>query len=395
MQTLIISSIFPNNREPAKGTFVIDQVSELSRLCALKVIAPVPWSLPVRNIEKWYMFSKVAKTEIIKGIETYHPQYLIIPKFFRSLYGYFYFLGIIGCVRKICKSSKFDIIVAYFAYPDGFAAALLAKLFKKPLIIYALGSDINVFIKSKIKRFLTKFAFRTATRIIAVSNDLKGKIINLGIEEPKVTVIPNGVDVSKFMPMDKYSCRERLSLPQDKKIILFVGAIREVKGVKYLIEAFAELIKNRDNKVFLAIVGDGELKETLENRIINSGLAGKVKTEGAKLHNEIPIWINACDVFCLPSLSEGCPNVVLEALACGKPVVATKVGGLPEIIVSEEYGILVPPRSPHELANALRMAIAKEWDPQVLRKKINGFTWKENSQKLYEEMTQLVPTRRA
>lgn len=383
MKILVISSLFPNNKQLTNGVFVKQQILELSKLCALKVVAPVPFSLPIKQIKKWDTFAHVSKKEIIYNIEAYHPRYFVTPKIGRCLYGFFYFMGIYKTVKNILKNFKFNFIVVYFAYPDGFAAALLAKILKKPLIIYALGSDINVFLKSKIRKFLTRYALNHADSIITVSNNLKVNMERLGIPEKKIVVIHNGVDSLKFIPMSKNECRRKLNIPLNKSIILFIGSLRRVKGAELLIEALKKLKDYGLNNLLAILIGDGELKEEIENKIKINGLNHEVRLVGAKSHEEIPFWMNACDVFCLPSLSEGYPNVVLESLACGKPVVSTTVGGIPEIITSEDYGFLVSSQNTHKLAEALQKAIDKTWNCEVLRNRVSGSTWKENSKKLY------------
>ena len=374
MKVLVIASDFPNNIQFAKGIFIKQQILALSRRCQLKVVAPVPFSLPLKAIKHWFEFSQVKQYENINGLEVFHPRRLITPKIGRSFYGLYYFLGIYPTMKRIKASFNFDTILAYFAYPDGFAAAIAAKLLKKPLIIKVLGSDINIFMKSKIRRQLTKYAFDRAQRIIAVSNELKNKIIALGIPPEKVVVISNGVDPEMFFPMDKSKCRERLLLPADRKIILFIGNLIKSKGIHVLLEAFRQLLTVLKEKPVLAFVGDGPERKALERNVKENNIDKYVMFKGTRLHEDIPIWINSCDVFCLPSFNEGCPNVVLEALACSKPVVATRVGAIPEMI-NKEDGILCEPDDPDSLRSALEKMLEKSQTQTHISMELKKITW--------------------
>ncbi len=384
MKVLVISSEFPNQVQRTKAIFIGQQIAKLAALCDLKVIAPVPWSPPVKTVKKWHIFSQVPATEVNDGIDVFHPRYLVIPKVGRCLYGVFYFLGIYKTAKNLLRDFSFDIILAYFAYPDGFAAALLAKAFKKPLIIKVLGSDINLYIRSRMRRFLTAYALRQADKVIAVSNDLKSRIVDLGVAPEKIEVVPNGVDTVKFTPQDKHECRKKLSLNLDKKIVLFIGSFRKVKGIDDLIAAFAKLSNaNRDN-LSLVLLGDGELREEIKENIHELNLESRIKLQGAVPYADIGLWLNASDVFCLPSLNEGCPNVLLEALACGVPVVATRVGGIPEIINSDNLGILVSPHDPEALAGGILRALNGPWQRRALRKRVENATWQTVAGRIFD-----------
>lgn len=390
MKILVISSIFPNGQDLTKGVFIKQQISELSKLCKLKVVAPVPYSLPVKMIKKWYKFSKVKQEEIIDNIEVYHPRYLVIPKIGRFLYGFCYYFGIYKTVKNIFKDFKFNIILTYFAYPDGFATALLSKICKKPFVIKTMGSDINVFTRNMIRRELTKYVLNKAYRVIAVSSDIKQKVVELGISPHKTTVIPNGINDSLFLRKDKLECRKGLSVPVDKSVILFIGNLKKDKGVIELINVFEKLVKSGDNSSILIIIGTGELKLKIINMIRKMKLTDQIILKGVVPHKEIPLWINACDVFCLPSYNEGCPNVILEALVCGKPVVGTEVGGIQEIVNSDNIGILVPPKNEELLSEAIQTALKRKWNTELICKIVEGMTWQRTANKILNELEMAV-----
>jgi glycosyltransferase involved in cell wall biosynthesis len=211
--------------------------------------------------------------------------------------------------------------------------------------------------------------------VIAVSEALKKRIVELGIPENKIAVVPNGVDPKKFYPISKSLAREKLGLPAHRKLLLSVGALNSVKGFDHLIRAIKTLIDEfRETDIFLAIVGDGDLRKTLLRTISAYSLDAHVRLIGTVPHAQLHLWYSAADVFCLASRSEGWPNVVIESLACGTPVVATAVGGIPEIIRSEALGCLVD-GDDSQLAGKIRHALSRSWKPQEIVDYTEQLTW--------------------
>lgn len=374
MKVLVITNLFPNALEPVRGAFNRQQVIELSKLCELKVIAPLPLHYDKR----------IPDTEVIDDIAVCHPRYFMTPKIGRSLYGYFFYLSLVRKVKALQKSFDFDMIYATWAYPDGFGSYLIAKALKKPIVIKVHGSDINIYTKYFLRRKLIVHALKNSNAVIAVSNALKDSLVSLGVPQNHVVVVPNGINTDVFKPLPQTKCREELGLPAGRKIVLFIGNLVPVKGVSYLIEAFTQLVGSSD--VMLVILGDGNQKEELIGKADALHLKERVVFMGRQPHDRIPLWMNACDIFCLPSMNEGCPNVILEALACGKQVVATKVGGIPEIITSEEQGVLVPPGNADALANALEQALRKPARSRAEKM----ISWQENARRVHGELEKVV-----
>ncbi len=354
---LIVGSLFPSNMEPTKGVFLKQEARQLNEMGEVKVIAPVPWYPRIKGLNKWTIFTGTKTRETIDGMDVHHPRYLVTPKVGRSLYGYTFFLGIRGIAKKIQRSFDFDLIIGHFAYPDGFAAALLGKALKKPVIIKVLGSDINVFIKGRLRRAMTVYSLKRAQRVIAVSEELKQGMIALGIDGDKIDVIANGVDLEHFRPMDRDECRRKLNLSTDETVVLYIGNLKRIKGSDVLLEAFDKIAKAKGPDHQLCLVGDGYLRPVLEDRVAELGLGSQVQFKGIQPHDSIPLWINACDVLCLPSINEGCPNIILESLACAKPVVASRVGAIPKMVPDRRWGIIVPPGDAEALALGLQEAI--------------------------------------
>lgn len=375
MKILAITNLFPNSKEPTRGMYNKQQFLELAKLCELKVVAPVPW----------YSNHEIAEKEEIDGIDVFHPRYFMIPKVGRSLYGLFFYLSLKGFVKKIRKDFNFDLIFATWAYPDGFGSFLIAKLFKKPVVIKVHGSDINLHTKYFLRRKMISYALRNSDKVIAVSNALMERMVEIGVPRNKINVIPNGIDPTLFFPMDKAECRAKLGLPIENKVVIFVGNLVSVKGVENLLEAIS-IISEEKESPHLVIVGDGKQEDYLKKKSGALRIQDKVYFVGRKAHAEIPIWLNAADVLCLPSLNEGCPNVALEAMACGRPVVASKVGGLTDIIASTEAGILVEPKNSDALTQGLIKALDKSWDSRVIKEEAVKFSWKDSAGKLKKEL---------
>lgn len=383
MNILVISSLYPNAAEPHKGIFVRQQVEALARIARVKVIAPLPWVPPLPGLGKRYAHAHLSGKETAGETEIFHPRYAVIPGIARSLYGRLYFFGIVKTASAMRKDFDFDVVLAYYAYPDGYGASLLASLHKKPLCIVALGSDIKVFTKGFLRRRLTARALRRAHAVVAVSHDLAERMADLGVSREKITPLINGVDTSLFYPRDMREARRQLDLPQDERIVLFVGNLEHVKGIMYLLEAAVALRETEKDSFLLALVGEGTARGEIESFIDKHGLQNHIKLFGRRTHREIPLWMNSCDIFCLPSISEGCPNVVLEALACARPVVASAVGGIPELIESDKNGCLVPAGDAPALTRALQHTLEKQWDSVFLNRGAARFTWKENARILY------------
>lgn len=392
MNVLVISSEFPNHLQRTKGIFVKQQIDAMAGSCGIKIIAPIPWTLPLPWHRASSAFSRICREETIGGIRVFHPRFFLIPKICRSLYGIFYFMGILRTAKRIYSQCKYDVILSYFAYPDGFAAVLLSRIVQRPLAIKILGSDINVYTRGKFRRFLTIWALKRADAIIAVSKDLKRRMIDFGVDGAKISIIPNGVDRVKFKPLRKDEARRILNLPQNKSIILFIGGFTEIKGVDVLVKAFVKLVsrKNEALDLLLILIGDGRLKIMIADYLSRHCLQDKVKFTGSLPHEEIPSWMGACDVLCLPSRNEGCPNVILEALSCGRPVIASEVGGIPDLVNSEEYGILVPPGDDECLTRGLERVLNRQWNADVLNRHVDGRSWEKCAHEIISALRTVI-----
>lgn len=361
LKVLVISHLYPHPSDPGLGIFVEEQIKDLSSRCQIKVVAPVPWFPPLKLFKKWYAYTRIPSHEVRNGIEVFRPRTIVFPRrILFSLLGFTFFLGLYARVRDIQESFGFDLIHAHTVYPDGFAAALLAKTFNRPLVVTLHGSDVTVNLRRYLWRRLGLWALSNASQVIAVSQALRTTIVDdYGADGDKIRVIPNGVDVSSFAPIPRPEAASKLGLEHQGFRVLYVGAIKKSKGVHHLLNATRGLVEALDDSVELFLVGRGQYEREARLLADELGIASSVRFVGRRPNDEIPLWINACDVAALPSLSEGFGVVLIEAMACGKPVVATRCGG-PEDIVNADTGILVPVEDQAALSRALREVLTSE-----------------------------------
>jgi len=375
MKILVFSSLFPNHTEPDFGVFVKNRMVHVSRIeeCDLVVVAPVPYCPPWRIMGKWFKYSQIKRHEVISGVDVYHPRYLLIPKVSMLFHGLMMFIFSVNLVRRLHKTSGFNIIDAHYIYPDCFAGVLLGRLLRLPVAVSARGTDINGFPRFRTIRPLIKFVLDRADQVISVCASLKDAMIDLGCPGEKINVLPNGIDVSRFYLIDKKEARKSLGLSGKQKIILSVGGLIPRKGHHLTIQAMKKIMTIHPDAC-LVIAGKGEEEATLRDLAAKEGVEKCVAFQG-HIPNELLIkWYNAADVFCLASSREGWANVIMESMACGLPVVATNVWGAPEIITSQDVGILVE-RDTDSIAKALSHALNQKWDRTKIRAHVEKRTW--------------------
>ena len=367
---LVIANSFPDKENKYVGNiFVKELVKYLKDYFEnVYVISPAVYGIEYLRKTKYedYQFDNV---------KVYFPKYVNLPLFYfyaRDFWVYLEKKAILKLIKK--EKTKFDLIHAHFTWPSGAVAGVLKKELKVPVVITEhTSTTFKKNIDKKDSQFIK--AWNLCNAIIRVRKGDIHFFDSVGIPLDKVHHIPNGYDDKKFAKLDEQMCRDELNLPLENKIILNVGNFDGVKGHKYLIEAMKEVVKHRKD-VLCIIVGSGKLKNKLKKQIKTSNLQPYVKLVGGKPHDEIPIWMNACDVFVLPSLRESFGVVQIEAMTCGKPVVATYNGGSEEIITSEDYGLLCEPANPEELAEKILIALDKEWDSDCVSDYAKKFDWK-------------------
>jgi glycosyltransferase involved in cell wall biosynthesis len=288
------------------------------------------------------------------------------------------------------KQISFDIIHAHSILTSGYVGVKLKELYNVPCVVTGHGEDVYhyPFVDAEWER-LTTGVLNGCDHIITVSERNHECLKKLAVKT-EVSVIPNGFNSRLFHPREKQECRTELGLPTDKKIILAVGNVVAVKAHEVLIKAAERLAVHRDDFVCY-IVGEGNLRATLSQMVKDKGLAPLIKLVGPKPHREINTWISACDIFTLPSLAEGNPTVMFEALACGRPFIATNVGGIPEVVKDSQYGLLCGPSNDEGLSTILDQALTKTWREDTIMSYAQQFQWEtlcQKTQKLYERCLQ-------
>lgn len=350
---LVITNLYPNTAQVTRGMFVFQELQELKKYFDIKIISPLPWVPPLLRNNSNYRYHYASYFLVKNELESYYPRYVITPKLMRFMYGYMMYWGVKKTVNRVVKEWSPDFIIAYYAFPDGFLGFLFSRKFKIPLLVKVLGSDVNVFAQNILRRWMTRFTLRNANRVIAKSNALKEQTVSLGVSVEKISVITNGIDKTKFFPREINACRRMLNLPEEFFIFIYIGNMIAAKGVDVLLDAYEEIPDALKTKCILVMVGGGNKDEEILQRINEPDFNGLVIKSSPVSHADIPIWLGASDCLILPSFAEGYPNVLVEALACGKPVIASNVGGVPEIVQHGKNGLLVPANDRVALTNAM------------------------------------------
>lgn len=355
MNLLFISNVYPTPVQPGKGVFNRRMVESLRvNGHRVGVVCPIAWTDALRKKR-----APTVAAASAPGEDEFHkfPTYYFTPRSFRSMYGAFMWHSVKGAVRALSEQLQPDAVMGYWAHPDGRCAIEAARLAGVPSIVMTGGSDVLLLTRSAARRRLVEGVMHEASSVIAVSEDLKRQLIELGIASNKIDVIRRGVDANAFYPASRSEARDVLGLSHDAKIAVWVGRLTPVKGVAVLLEA-AALVSAQQVDFQLYLIGSGELAGPLQAEAARLGIEKQVRFVGpindpATLAN----WYRSANVTVLPSLSEGIPNVLLESKACGTPFVASRVGGIPEI-VDDGVDRLAPPGDAKALAAALREAFA-------------------------------------
>lgn len=377
LKVLLVTNLFPTPAEPTRGIFVLQMVRRLRETCDVRVVSPLPW-FPrwsfLRFLRGRYGFALVPREYEVEGIPVHCPKYVMIPKVSESLHALLVLLGSWRTIVALHRAHRFDLLNAQWLYPDGVAAAWVSKILRIPTVLTAHGCDVNRDLNERSKRVQILRALKQADAVTVVSDAQRRRLVAEGIETGHITIIYNGVDSAIFHLKDRAECREKVGVTSARKMILYVGRLVEVKGLPYLVEAARLLAQSRDDfDVYL--LGDGPLADPLRRLIEKSGLQDRVRLLGKKPYGEVALWMGACDILCLPSLQEGCPSVVLEALASGRPVVASRVGAIPDL-VDASNGVLAEPEDSRQLSEALGRALHEDWDAAKIHASVSHLSWK-------------------
>lgn len=359
MRVLIVTKIFPNAAEPLSAPFNRQQFAALAKhVDIVEVLATIPSYPGARLLARWSSAGRLAQVPdraTVDGLAVRHPRTLFVPRLGHGTWGPLYIASLAPLLMRY--RGKVDVVLASWAYPDGFAGVIAGKLLGVPAVVKLHGSDINVNAKLPGPRRQLAWALPKAARVVAVSNALADEVAALGVARERIALVRNGVDSELFRPGDRAAARAALGLPPDGKVALYVGNLKASKGVLDLLAAW-RAVRGADAR--LVIVGGGD-----EQAAVAAAAASdpRIIAAGPRVLAEIPAYLAACDVLTLASWAEGTPNVVLEALASGRRVVATAVGGVPDLIDDALLGALVPAKDPAALGAALATALATPYDP--------------------------------
>jgi len=361
---IIITNLFPLPWEPNRATFNRQQFAQLDNEFNKSVLVPIAFT-------EWFSHRKeIKQTENLR----YVP-YFYLPKVGRRFYSVFMFLSILMHSGWWLFTKKPKVILASWAFPEAVAASWLSKLFSCRFFFKVHGSDINLHGKIPARAKQIVKTAKRASGILSVSNALADEMVDMGIERGKISVIYNGVDHQKFGVATE--------APLSGDYLLYVGNLKHDKGVIELIKGFASICDNFPG-LTLVFAGSGIEKKHLTELSTTLNITDKVNLLGSVEHHKLPALITHAKALALPSYNEGVPNVVLEAMACGTPVLATKVGGIPEVVNEKTCGILIEPRCEIAVANGLTYLLNQPWNKDKIKDQSNRFTWENNKRQLIE-----------
>jgi glycosyltransferase involved in cell wall biosynthesis len=391
MRVLVVTRLYPNAADPFAAAFNRQQFSALARLCHVELLAVIPWFPGARLFARWSAAGRltgVPSGEKIGDLWVEHPRVFYLPRVGHALAPALYAASLLPHVRPL--RGKVDVVLGSWAFPDGVAAVSLARTLGVPSVVKLHGSDLNVIGKMPAARAQLARALPRADRVVAVSRGLAEEARALGVEEARIALVPNGVDRELFQPRDRAEARRSLGLSELGRLIVYVGRLERAKGIGELLAAFRRLSAARPELV-LALVGDGA--EAARCREVARDLPGRVVvTSGARPLDEVARWMAASDVVVLPSWNEGTPNVLLEALASGRRVVATRVGGIPDVVSTPALGELCAARDVVALGDALARGLDTPYDADAVAAAAPG-GWEASAARLLEVLEQAVGAR--
>jgi len=386
MRILFISHLYPSSIEPDGAPYNRQLLKAISEIAAVRVIAPI-----FRSIVPFLCRKKQLPPveERIDDIIVMHPRIRYLPGLFIHKHWQLYYRAIEPFFDDCIDDVKPDHVIAGFAYPDGLAVCRLCEERNLKWSLRVNGSDIKVRMEQDLFKPLIMQAINKAIYVFCPGDHFKKVLIEYGVQPHKIRVFYNGVDSKKFYVGDKRSALRILSqkfelMPIDleTKIFLCIGNHEFVKGQDRLLKAWEKFLafSSEDENAMLVFAGEGSQTKNLKKFVGKSVFKSSVFFAGRVSHDDIPLWLNIADVLCLPSRSEGMPNVVMEALACGVPVVATDVGETANIIKEGENGFVVTGMEeefPERFAKAMRDAVEKRWDKKKIRMTVIGKTWED------------------
>ena len=358
LKIAVVTRYFPSSAEPWQGRSAYQTLRVLAREADVRVFFPNA-TYPSLLRPRSRIYDNLDASFSPPDVNVSYYDYSALPLISRPLNGWMAARALLPHLRNFAP----DLIFSIFLYPDGYAALQIGKALSVPVVAMSIGSDINR-IGDRISAMHTRTVLREANFLITVSDDLRKKAVAMGAAPEKTRAIVNGCDLSVFHVRDRLDARQKLHIDPVAEGVVYIGRMDVKKGLRELVEAAASLHPERPN-LHVYLVGEGPDRPAIESAVRAKNATSYIHVLPACASDDVAVWMAAADLVTLPSYMEGCPNVVLEALACGRPVVATNVGGIPEIM-SDECGRLVPPREPVALAQALASVLDTVWDAAAI-----------------------------
>jgi teichuronic acid biosynthesis glycosyltransferase TuaC len=375
---LVLSSLFPSDALPGAGIFIRERMFRVARHRPLVVVAPQPW-FPGQSLIRRFRphFRPAAKRhETMQGVEVFRPRFFSVPGALKSLDGVFMALGAFSTVRRLVRERDVNVLDVHFGYPDGHAGRLLARWLSLPMVLTLRGKEARQ-ATTALRRPLAS-AVRSADRVITVSSALRDVAVELGADPARVQTIGNGIDLAKFRPIPRNDARRALGIPQEARVLVTVGTLVERKGFNRVIEVMPRLLETMPDLHYLVVGGagaEGDDSQQFRAQVSSLGLEKRVHFVGPVSPEQLHVPLSAANVFVLATRYEGWANVLLEAMACGLPVVATDVGGNPQVVSHAGLGRIVPFGDADALAGALQEALHTDWNRRVIRGHAEANSW--------------------
>lgn len=374
LRLLTFSTLYPSAERPNHGIFVENRLRHLvaSQPVESTVVAPVPYFPSGAAPGAWGQFARTPRREMRHGLLVHHPRFPLVPKLGMSTAPLLLYWASLRAVRRLMADGlRFDAIDAHYFYPDGVAAVWLGQRLGVPVVVTARGSDVTQIAQYPLPRRLIRGAAQKAAALVTVCAALRDDLIQLGAPADRVRVLRNGVDLQAFRPVPRDAARRALGM--ERPTLISVGHLIERKGHALTIRAMP-MLPEWD----LVILGEGPDRPALEVLIAKLGLAGRVRLLGARPHGELASCYGAADAMVLASSREGWANVLLEAMACGTPVVASDIPGTREVVESRDAGLLVA-RTPEAIAGGVRALFDAPPDRHATRAYAERFGWEDTS----------------
>jgi teichuronic acid biosynthesis glycosyltransferase TuaC len=374
---LTFSTLYPSAARPQHGIFVETRLRKLveSGHVKARVMAPCPWfPFTSPRFGQYAAIARTLRSEVRYGINVDHPRYPLPPRIGMNVAPLTLYAAMLPFLRRQLRDGQqFDLIDAHYFYPDGVAAVLLGRTLGRPVVVTARGSDLNLIAGYAVPGRWIRWPAQRADGLIAVSKGLKERLVEFGVGAERVTVLRNGVDLELFRPRDREAARQALGLT--RPTLIAVGNLVPLKRHHLMIEALAHL-----PDVELLIVGEGPEAAAIERLARERCIADRVRLLGRVSQDRLPAIYSAADILLLVSRHEGWPNVLLESMACGTPVVVSDLLGITDIVGAAEAGRIIADVTPGRIADAVSALLAAPPSRADTRRYAEGFDWRSTTE---------------